>query len=77
MLLKAYEKTRAALTAAKARLAGLGKDESGAGMIEYALLAALIGVFLVGTITTMRGNIDTTFDTVSQKLSTANSASSS
>lgn len=36
-------------------------DESGAGMVEYALLVALIGVLLIGALTTLRGGIETTF----------------
>jgi pilus assembly protein Flp/PilA len=36
-------------------------DESGAGMVEYALLVALIGVLLIGVLTTLRGGIANTF----------------
>ena len=37
------------------------RDESedrGAGMVEYALLVALIGVVLIGTLTALEGGID-------------------
>lgn len=33
------------------------KDESGATAIEYTLLAALIGVALIGTLQTLQGNM--------------------
>ena len=41
----------------------LFKDESGAGMVEYALLVALIGVILIGTLVALAGGINTTFNT--------------
>jgi len=40
------------------------KDESGAGMVEYGLLVALVGVLLIGTIVALTGGINTTFNTV-------------
>ena len=40
------------------------KDESGAGMVEYALLVALIGVALIGTILALTSGINTAFNTV-------------
>ena len=36
----------------------LFKDESGAGMVEYSLLVALIGVVLVGTLVFLQQGID-------------------
>jgi pilus assembly protein Flp/PilA len=39
----------------------LRADESGAGMVEYALLVALIGVLLIGALGTLRGGIENTF----------------
>ncbi len=36
----------------------LFKDESGAGMVEYALLVALIGVLLIATLLALAGGID-------------------
>ncbi len=39
------------------------KDESGAGMVEYALLIALIGVILIATLVALAGGIATTFNT--------------
>ncbi len=35
----------------------LFKDESGAGMVEYALLVALIGVLLIATLIALAGGI--------------------
>ncbi len=37
----------------------LFKDESGAGMVEYSLLVALVGVLLIGTIVALTGGIGT------------------
>lgn len=44
------------------------KDESGATAIEYGLIAALIAVVLVAALTTLGGNLSTTFNVVSGKL---------
>ncbi len=41
----------------------LFKDESGAGMVEYALLVALIGVLLIATLVALAGGINSTFNT--------------
>lgn len=40
------------------------KDESGATAIEYGLIAALISVAIIGTITTVGTNLTGTFTTV-------------
>ncbi|MCH9053516.1 MAG: Flp family type IVb pilin [Proteobacteria bacterium] len=39
------------------------KDESGAGMVEYALLVALIGVLLIATLVALAGGINGAFNT--------------
>ncbi len=39
------------------------KDESGAGMVEYSLLVALIGVVLVGTLVLLQEGIDGALNT--------------
>ncbi len=44
------------------------KDESGATAIEYGLLAALISVVAIGTMTTVGTNLDGTFDTIGTAL---------
>lgn len=43
-------------------------DESGATAIEYGLIAALISVAIIGALTTVGGNLTTTFNTVATKL---------
>jgi len=38
-------------------------DESGAGMTEYALLIAMVGILLIGTLVALAGGINSTFNT--------------
>ena len=45
------------------------KEESGATMVEYAILVALIAVAVILTVTTLGQKIDSTFQTVVNKLS--------
>jgi pilus assembly protein Flp/PilA len=47
------------------------KDESGQGLIEYALIAGLIGLAAVVTMTTLGGQISTEFTNISNKLAAA------
>lgn len=49
-------------------LRNLIADESGATAIEYGLIAALVSVVLVGALTTLGTNLNTTFTTISTKL---------
>jgi pilus assembly protein Flp/PilA len=51
----------------------LFKNEKGATAIEYGLIAALIAVAIIGTVTTVGGELNTTFGTVGDKLVAANS----
>ena len=44
------------------------RGKKGVAMIEYALLAALIALALVGVITAMRGQLGTVFDRIRQAL---------
>ena len=44
------------------------KDESGAGMVEYGLLVALIGVVLIGTINLLTGGLTNTFSKATTEL---------
>jgi pilus assembly protein Flp/PilA len=44
------------------------KDESGATAIEYGLIAALIAVVIIGAVTAIGSQLNTTFDTVSDSL---------
>ncbi len=46
----------------------LFKDESGAGMVEYSLLVALVGVLLIGTIFAMTQGIGTAFSSATTAL---------
>ena len=39
------------------------KDECGAGMVEYALLIALVGILLIATLVALAGGINSTFNT--------------
>lgn len=39
------------------------KDESGATAIEYGLIAALVGVGIIGALTTLGTNLSTLFST--------------
>lgn len=49
-------------------LVRLVKDEEGATMIEYALLAALISVVAITMITNVGTKVNTTFDSVNNAL---------
>jgi pilus assembly protein Flp/PilA len=48
--------------------ATLIKDETGATAIEYGLIAALIALAAISTITKVGKNLSTTFNTVATKL---------
>ena len=50
------------------------RDEEGVTAIEYGLLAALIAVAIMATVTTLGGTLKTMFQLVSTNLSTASSA---
>ena len=51
------------------KLKTLIKDESGATAIEYALIAALIAVAIIGAITLLGGDLADTFTTITNSLS--------
>ncbi|HXV31475.1 MAG TPA: Flp family type IVb pilin [Sinorhizobium sp.] len=55
----------------KTIFARLMKDESGATAIEYGLIAALISVALITGATTLGTNLNTIFNTLGTKMSTA------
>jgi pilus assembly protein Flp/PilA len=44
------------------------KNEDGATAIEYGLIAALIGVAIIGAVTTVGTELGTTFTSISAKL---------
>ena len=47
------------------------RDEEGAGMVEYALLVALIGVLLIGALVLLRGGIENVFGSAETELNNA------
>lgn len=49
------------------------RDEEGATAIEYGLIAALIAVVIIGAVTTLGGNLSTTFNTIATATSGAGS----
>ncbi len=49
------------------------KDESGATAIEYGLIAALVGVAIIGALTSLGSQLDSTFTKVNTKLGAADS----
>ena len=50
------------------------RDEQGATAIEYGLIAALIAVAAIVAMQSLGNNLNTTFNTVSGSLTTANAA---
>ncbi len=46
-------------------------DESGATAIEYGLIAALISVVIIGVVATLGGQLQATFQSISDELPTA------
>ena len=44
------------------------KDESGQGMVEYALIIALIAVVVIATVAAIGKAINTKFESVNEKL---------
>ncbi|MEO8667402.1 MAG: Flp family type IVb pilin [Bauldia sp.] len=53
----------------KTLFARFAKDESGATAIEYGLIASLIGVAIIVGATALGGQLNTTFQTISDDLS--------
>jgi pilus assembly protein Flp/PilA len=51
-----------------AKIKAFFKDETGASMVEYALLVALIAVALIGAVTVLSGKISGTFDKAGTQL---------
>ncbi|PRY09473.1 Flp family type IVb pilin [Paraburkholderia sp. BL25I1N1] len=47
------------------------REEDGVAAIEYGLLAGLIAVAIIATVTTMGANLRAVFTTISNKLATA------
>jgi pilus assembly protein Flp/PilA len=57
-----------AIKAIKAALNNFISDESGATAIEYGLIAGLIAVAIVAVLTTVGGNLLTTFTAIANAL---------
>jgi pilus assembly protein Flp/PilA len=55
----------------KQMLVKLLRDESGQDLIEYALVAAIIGLAAVAAMSTLASNISNAFSAVGSKLSSA------
>ena len=49
-------------------LASFIKDKSGVTAIEYGLIAALVSIAIIGGLTTLGGNLSSTFNNVSAQL---------
>jgi len=49
-----------------------GKDESGATAIEYALIAAIVGIGIIVALTSMKQELNATFQQVTTALTNAN-----
>ena len=67
-MLQVYVSASNRLAALKDRLAALRGDESGAAMIEYALVVGLVAVAAVTTLGVFSGQVNTTFTTIGGKL---------
>jgi len=52
--------------------AQFGKDESGATAIEYALIAAIVGIGIIAALQNMKTQLNGTFGSVSTALQNAN-----
>jgi pilus assembly protein Flp/PilA len=50
------------MTAAKTR------EDEGQGLVEYALIIALVSIMLIGALATLRGGIGGTFDSIAGEL---------
>ncbi|EFO33154.1 Flp/Fap pilin component [Roseibium sp. TrichSKD4] len=51
--------------------ARFAKDESGATAIEYGLIAGLIAVVIIGTVTTLGTTLNGIFETINTDLTTS------
>ena len=55
----------------KMLIAGLGRDESGQTLVEYALIIALVAVALVAALGALQGNIGSAFTSIGNTLAGA------
>jgi pilus assembly protein Flp/PilA len=68
----AYAKVAFARMDMKTKLQTAWRDDRGVTAIEYGLIAALIAVVIIGAVTLVGGELETTFTTISTKLKGAN-----
>lgn len=68
----AYAKVAFAKMDMKKKLQTAWRDDRGVTAIEYGLIAALIAVVIIGAVTLVGTELDTTFTTISNKLKAAN-----
>jgi pilus assembly protein Flp/PilA len=68
----AYAKVAFARMDMKTKLQTAWRDDRGVTAIEYGLIAALIAVVIIGAVTLVGGELQTTFTTISTKLKGAN-----
>ncbi len=52
------------------KTAQVARDERGVTALEYAMIAALIGVVIIGAVTTLGTSIQLVFDNISGKMAT-------
>ncbi len=57
-------------------LANVGRDESGQGLTEYALIIALVAILVIGAILLMTGSLKGVFGHVTTCLNNASSGTS-
>jgi Flp pilus assembly pilin Flp len=67
-MLKAYVSASSRLVAVKDRLAALRSDESGAAMIEYALVVGLVAVAAATVLSTFSTSIQNAFTAIGTHL---------
>jgi pilus assembly protein Flp/PilA len=70
-MLKTYFYALHAVNTVKSRIKALGRDESGATMLEYTLLAGLISIAGIVGILAIQPNIKTIWTSVSTNMATA------
>lgn len=54
------------------RLKRFMKEEDGATAIEYSIMAAILGIAIVGTVGSIRNSLNGTFEAVSQEMANNN-----
>jgi len=59
------------MNATKQLFKNLAREDSGQDLIEYALVAALVGLGAVASITTLKNTISNTFNSVGSQLTNA------